>query len=96
MFFNPHYFARARRMCATCPFMGRCGYNAVATGATHGVWGGMVLPGQFPIRLAPIYAALLEQFEQRRISEVGDVPVAAPPPPFVKGRRFTEENFTAA
>lgn len=94
MFFNPRYFGRARRLCAGCPFLGRCGYNAVATGATHGVWGGMVLPGQFPARLAPIYARLVEQFEQRRVAEVGDVPVA--PLTYVKGRANSQQNSTAA
>ncbi|PJE24505.1 MAG: hypothetical protein CK431_05575 [Mycobacterium sp.] len=77
MFFNPHRMRRAVSLCAGCPFRGRCGYNAVATGATHGVWGGMVLPGDYPSKLAPIYARLAEQFEQCRRREVGDVPVAA-------------------
>jgi Transcription factor WhiB len=31
---------RAARQCQGCPFVGRCGYNAVVSRATHGVWGG--------------------------------------------------------
>lgn len=76
LFFNPHTYAKAQRWCASCPFLGRCGYNAVATRATHGVWGGMVLPGHYPSRLEPIYARLAAQFERRRTREIGDAPVA--------------------
>lgn len=76
LFFNPHTYAKAQRWCASCPFLGRCGYNAVATRATHGVWGGMVLPGHYPSRLEPIYARLAAQFERRRACEIGDAPVA--------------------
>jgi hypothetical protein len=68
---------RAARHCLACPFLGRCGYNAVAARATHGVWGGEILPGDKPGALEPIYARLLAQFEQRRRLELGD----APPPP---------------
>jgi WhiB family redox-sensing transcriptional regulator len=35
-----------------------------------------MLPGHFPDALKPLYADFLEQFEQRRAIEVGDVPVA--------------------
>ena len=35
-----------------------------------------MLPGHFPDALKPLYATFLEQFEQRRLLEVGDIPVA--------------------
>src|ERR1700742_3183582 len=44
---------RAARQCRQCPFLGRCGYNAVAARATHGVWGGEILPGDKPSELEP-------------------------------------------
>ena len=43
--------------------------------ATHGVWGGKVLPGDKPAELEPIYARLLEQFERRTPIELADAPV---------------------
>ena len=76
---------RAAKQCMTCPFVGRCGYNAVASRATHGVWGGQVLPGDFPGLLEPIYERLLQQFETRRAVELGDAP--APALPGVDARR---------
>ena len=76
---------RAAKQCMDCPFLGRCGYNAVASRATHGVWGGQVLPGDFPGLLEPIYEQLLEQFENRRATELGDAP--APALPGVDARR---------
>jgi hypothetical protein len=76
---------RAARQCRQCPFLGRCGYNAVASRATHGVWGGEILPGDKPSELEPIYARLLAQFEQRRSVELGDAP--APPIPAYRMRR---------
>lgn len=76
---------RAAKQCLDCPFLGRCGFNAVATRATHGVWGGQVLPGDFPSLLEPIYDRLLAQFEQRRSVELGDAP--APALPAVDARR---------
>ncbi|MGE2817916.1 WhiB family transcriptional regulator [Mycobacterium heidelbergense] len=79
LFFNPRTKHRAIRRCAECPFRGRCGYNAVATGATHGVWGGVILPGAKPKELRPIYAHLAAQFEQRRQTELGDLQVAPLP-----------------
>lgn len=82
LFFNPNRKARAISRCKECPFRGRCGYNAVATGATHGIWGGVILPGLYPPQLRIIYARLSEQFEQRRHSEIGDVAVAPLPDPF--------------
>lgn len=81
LFFEPRKRRRAINLCAQCPFRGRCGYNAVVTGATHGIWGGIMLPGHFPDALKPLYAALAKQFEQRRLIEVGDIPVAPPSPP---------------
>src|ERR1700741_5274695 len=44
LFFNPHKKQTAIAFCGGCPFRGRCGYNAVAMGATHGIWGGVMLP----------------------------------------------------
>jgi WhiB family redox-sensing transcriptional regulator len=68
---------RAARLCRQCPFLGRCGYNAVASRATHGVWGGEILPGDKPSELEPIYVRLLNQYGERRPVELGDAP--APP-----------------
>jgi WhiB family redox-sensing transcriptional regulator len=51
----------------------------VATGATHGVWGGVILPGAQPRQLKPLYARLAAQFEQRRQAELGDLQVAPLP-----------------
>jgi WhiB family redox-sensing transcriptional regulator len=84
LFFDPHRKNAASSKCADCPFRGRCGYNAVAMGATHGVWGGVILPGDYPHLLRPVYARLAEQFEQRRHVELGDVPVAPLPDPNLK------------
>lgn len=61
----------AIEVCADCPFRGRCAYNAVASGATHGVWAGIELPGDRPKRLAAYYALLLAKFEERRAEEIG-------------------------
>lgn len=47
--------------------------------ATHGVWGGITLPGDYPERLAPIHRQLLQQFEQRRTTELGDLAVPVEP-----------------
>lgn len=79
LFFDARRRHRAIKRCNECPFRGRCGYNAVATGATHGIWGGVMLPGDFPQELKPLYARLVAQFEQRRHTELGDAPVAALP-----------------
>lgn len=76
---------RAARQCKSCPFLGRCGYNAVASRATHGVWGGEVLPGDKPAELEPIYARLLAQYERRRGAELGGAPT--PPLPVQSPRR---------
>ena len=62
----------AIEVCADCPFRGRCAYNAVASGATHGVWAGVELPGDRPKKLAVYYALLLARFEERRAEEIGE------------------------
>lgn len=87
LFFDPRRKPTAVSKCADCPFRGRCGYNAVAMGATHGIWGGVMLPGDYPSRLKPVYATLAKQFEQRRLVELGDVPVALLPEPNTDGGR---------
>lgn len=81
LFFDPRRKHAAVTACVECPFRGRCGYNAVAMGATHGIWGGVMLPGDYPSRLKPVYARLAEQFELRRLIELGDVPVVPLPDP---------------
>lgn len=70
---------RAARQCQQCPFIGRCGYNAVAARATHGVWAGQILPGDKPAELEPIYERLLAQYERRREVELGGAPPIAVP-----------------
>lgn len=92
LFFDPHKRWTAIRKCADCPFRGRCGYNAVATGATHGIWGGVILPGDYPSQLEPVYAQLAHQFEQRRVAELGDIPVAALPVTRPRRRRSPAEE----
>jgi WhiB family redox-sensing transcriptional regulator len=79
LFFNARKRRQAISKCDDCPFRGRCGYNAVAMGATHGIWGGVILPGDYPRQLKPVYARLADQFEQRRRVELGDSPVAPLP-----------------
>jgi len=78
---------RAARQCRRCPFLGRCGNNAVISRTTHGVWGGTVLPGDKPAELEPIYARLLEQFEQRIPIELADTPVPQLPDVIARRRR---------
>jgi len=78
---------QAARQCRLCPFLGRCGYNAVASRATHGVWGGQVLPGDKPAELEPVYARLLAQFEARHAIELGDAPAPAMPSDSPRRRR---------
>lgn len=85
---------QAARMCQDCPFLGRCGYNAVISRATHGVWGGEILPGDKPVDLEPIYARLLAQFEARRAQELGHAP--APKLPSVSPRRRARPDSSAA
>ena len=85
---------QAARRCLDCPFLGRCGYNAVVSRATHGVWGGEVLPGDKPGELEPIYARLLAQFEARRSIELGHAP--APKMPNTSPRRRARPQSKAA
>jgi hypothetical protein len=40
-----------------------------------------MLAGDYPARLEPVYAILAKQFSQRRLIELGDVPVAPLPEP---------------
>jgi hypothetical protein len=70
-FFNPRTQRRAAIQCSACSFRGRCGYNAVTSGATHGIWGGVIFPGNYPEKLASIYSRLSEQFNQRSQAELG-------------------------
>ena len=70
LFFNPETRRKAIAQCRGCHFLGRCGYNAAVIGSTHGVWGGMMLPGNYPRKLEACYDALLRQFEQRRRIEL--------------------------
>ena len=65
---------RAIRACKECPFIGRCGYNAVVNRAQYGVWGGISLPGSdsTPDNLEDAYTFLLAQFERRLPVELGD------------------------
>lgn len=71
---------RAARACKSCPFIGRCGYNAVLGKAQYGVWGGVALPGSAstPEKLENAYILLLAQFERRRQIELGDLQVPMP------------------
>ncbi|MDO3014596.1 WhiB family transcriptional regulator [Mycobacteroides abscessus subsp. abscessus] len=90
---------RAARTCQTCPFIGRCGYNAVASRATHGVWGGIEFPGDSPAKLSKIYDRLLRQFEERKAVELGAAPAPELPPAtgrIYKKRRVTPAATTAA
>jgi WhiB family transcriptional regulator, redox-sensing transcriptional regulator len=93
LFFDPRAKHRAIKRCVECPFRGRCGYNAVATGATHGIWGGVILPGDFPKELKPIYARLAAQFEQRRQAELGDL-LVAPLPDLIDDETGDDEPLT--
>jgi WhiB family transcriptional regulator, redox-sensing transcriptional regulator len=79
LFDNPRRRTEAAAQCSSCHFQGRCSYNALATGATHGIWGGIKLPGNYPKQLPPIYAKLRDQFERRRHIEPGAGSVALPP-----------------
>jgi hypothetical protein len=46
--------------------------------------GRVILPGDYPRQLKPVYARLAAQFEQRRRIELGDAPVAPLPEPDVE------------
>jgi len=71
---------RAARACKACPFIGRCGYNAVLGREQYGVWAGIALPGSAstPEKLESAYILLLAQFERRRQIELGDLQVPLP------------------
>lgn len=90
---TPKYH-RAEKLCRACPFIGRCGYNAVANRATHGVWGGRMLPGNRQAHLEPIYIEFLEQFQARSAIELGGAPM--PPMPSVQGLRRQRSSESAA
>ena len=79
LFFNPRTTRRAVAECRDCHFLGRCGYNAAVIGSTHGIWGGVMLPGNYPSKLAHVYEKLMRQFEERRPVELPnetDLPAA--------------------
>lgn len=71
---------RAARACKSCPFIGRCGYNAVLGREQYGVWAGVALPGSdsTPEKLENAYILLLAQFQRRRQIELGDLEVPLP------------------
>jgi WhiB family redox-sensing transcriptional regulator len=79
----------AIRACRECPFIGRCGYNAVVNRAQYGVWGGISLPGSdsTPESLEDTYIYLLAQFERRRPIELGDLPAPRKPSTVARRRR---------
>ncbi|CDO11487.1 transcription factor WhiB [Mycolicibacterium cosmeticum] len=87
----------AVRACQACPFIGRCGYNAVAAREEYGVWGGLSLPGDrsTPELLEHAYRHLLAQFERRHITELGESALPAMPDPYAR-RRQASANHTAA
>lgn len=80
---------KAIRACAGCPFIGRCGYNAVVNRAQYGVWGGISLPGSdsTPETLTAAYTYLLDQFERRRPIELHGLPAPAMPTTVTRRRR---------
>ena len=82
---------RAIRACKGCPFIGRCGYNAVVNRAQYGVWGGISLPGSdsSPDNLEDAYTFLLAQFERRRRVELGELAAPAMPSTATRRRRST-------
>jgi WhiB family redox-sensing transcriptional regulator len=84
---------RAVRACKRCPFIGRCGYNAVVNRAQYGVWGGISLPGSdnTPDNLEDAYTFLLAQFERRRTIELGELAAPAMPSPAARRRRCIPE-----
>jgi WhiB family redox-sensing transcriptional regulator len=85
---------RAIRACKGCPFIGRCGYNAVVNRAQYGVWGGISLPGSdaTPDNLEDAYTYLLAQFERRRPIELGELAVPARPSTAARRRRCIPER----
>ena len=58
LWFSPHRDReQAARRCLDCPFLGRCGYNAVISRATHGVWAGRCCPATSRPNWSPSTAA---------------------------------------
>ncbi|WP_273735417.1 WhiB family transcriptional regulator [Mycolicibacterium septicum] len=86
----------AVRACQQCPFIGRCGYNAVAGRETHGVWGGISLPGIHGHieELEAAYVVLLRQFKRRMPIELPGL--QAPPMPSTSVRRRRNGDPAAA
>jgi WhiB family redox-sensing transcriptional regulator len=84
----------AVRACQRCPFLGRCGYNAVAGRESHGVWGGVALPGgKGKIDdLEAAYEYLLRQFERRRPVELPGLTAPLPMPSTEVRRRSTGDS----
>lgn len=79
----------AVRACQECPFIGRCGYNAVAGRETHGVWGGIALPGihGHVEDLEAAYVVLLRQFKRRMPIELPNLAEPSMPSTSVRRRR---------
>ncbi|EHB46432.1 WhiB family transcriptional regulator [Mycolicibacterium vinylchloridicum] len=88
----------AVRDCQGCPFIGRCGYNAVAAREEYGVWGGVSLPGDKsdPELLGAAYEYLLAQFERRRSVELPGLPAPAMPSSAVRRRRASADVHSSA
>ncbi|SBS79642.1 Transcription factor WhiB [uncultured Mycobacterium sp.] len=88
----------AVRACQDCPFIGRCGFNAVAAREEYGVWGGLSLPGDksSPELLEAAYRYLLTQFERRRSVELPNLPTPALPSPSVRRRRHNADRKPSA
>ena len=88
----------AVRACQQCPFIGRCGYNAVVGREEYGVWGGLSLPGDKsnPEQLEAAYDYLLAQFERRRAIELPGLPAPAMPSSSVRRRRLGSDVHTSA
>src|SRR4051794_1089899 len=89
---------RAIRACKGCPFIGRCGYNAVVNRAQYGVWGGISLPGSDspPENLEDAYTFLLAQFEHRRPIDLGELAAPVMPSTAARRRRSTPELDASA
>ncbi|ULN44709.1 WhiB family transcriptional regulator (plasmid) [Mycolicibacterium crocinum] len=88
----------AVRACQHCPFIGRCGYNAVAAREEYGVWGGISLPGDKSDieQLEAAYDYLLAQFELRRHVELPGLPAPAMPSSSVRRRRASADVHSTA
>lgn len=88
----------AIRACQGCPFIGRCGYNAVAAREEYGVWGGLSLPGDKadPELLSAAYDYLLAQFERRRSVELPGLPAPVMPASAARRRRTSTDVHSSA